>query len=185
MLDMRMDQKQKTTAADILNGRDAAELQQMFSSYGEVTNSKTLAAAIVAARTGQPFKTISDLLRVLKVFAKGNPNRYYSQVFQALRIEVNEELDALKDLLNQLRVIMKPGGRIAIITFHSLEDRMVKQFLKQGSFEVTEDPLYGRQNVSPFTLVSKKPIVASKEEISKNVRSRSASLRVAEMKQEK
>ena len=184
MLDMRMDQKQKTTAADILNGCDAAQLQQMFSSYGEVTNSKTLAAAIVAARTGKPFKTISDLLRVLSAFAKGNPNRYYSQVFQALRIEVNEELEALKDLLNQLSVIIKPGGRIAIITFHSLEDRIVKQFLKQGSFEVTEDPLYGRQSVSPFTLVSKKPIVASKEEISKNVRSRSASLRVAEMKQE-
>ncbi|CAN5756197.1 16S rRNA (cytosine(1402)-N(4))-methyltransferase RsmH [soil metagenome] len=182
MLDMRMDQKQKKTAADILNRYDAAQLQQMFSSYGEVTNSKTLATAIVAARTRQPFKTISDLLRVLSAFAKGNPNRYYSQVFQALRIEVNEELDALKDLLNQLVTIVKPGGRIAIITFHSLEDRMVKQFLKQGSFEITEDPLYGGQGVSPFTLVSKKPIVASKEELNKNVRSRSASLRVAEIK---
>ena len=182
LLDMRMDQKQKTTAADILNSYDAKQLQQMFSDYGEVTNSKTLAAAIVAARTTQHFKSISDLLRVLSAFAKGNPNRYYSQVFQALRIVVNEELEALKDLLKQLSAIIKPGGRIAIITFHSLEDRIVKQFLKQGSFELTEDPLYGRQSISPFKLVSKKPIVASKKEIEKNVRSRSASLRVAEMK---
>jgi 16S rRNA (cytosine1402-N4)-methyltransferase len=182
LLDMRMDQKQKKTAADILNSYSAAQLQQVFSSYGEVTNSKTLAAAIVAARESQSFKNIGDLLRVLASFAKGNPNRYYSQVFQALRIEVNEELEALKDLLKQLSSVVKPGGRIAIITFHSLEDRIVKQFFKQGSFEVTEDPLYGRQTVSPFTLVSKKPIVATKQEVEKNVRSRSASLRVAEVK---
>jgi len=181
-LDMRMDQKQQITAADILNSYDAARLQQMLSAYGEVTNAKTLAAAIVAARVSKPFKSISDLLSVLSAFAKGNPNRYYSQVFQALRIEVNEELEALKDLLKQLVAVMKPGGRIAIITFHSLEDRIVKQFFKQGSFEITEDPLYGRQSVSPFTLVTKKPIVAGREELDKNVRSRSASLRVASVK---
>ncbi|MES2646763.1 MAG: 16S rRNA (cytosine(1402)-N(4))-methyltransferase RsmH [Bacteroidota bacterium] len=182
MLDMRMDQKQKRTAADILNSYDAAQLQQVFSSYGEVTNSKTLAAAIVSARTSQPFKSIGDLLRVLASFAKGNPNRYYSQVFQALRIEVNEELEALKDLLNQLSAVVKPGGRIAIITFHSLEDRIVKQFFKQGTFEVVEDPLYGRQTASPFRMISKKPVTASKQEVEKNVRSRSAGLRIAEVK---
>lgn len=181
-LDMRMDQKQVKTAADILNGHDAATLQQMFSSYGEVTNARTLAAAIVAARNGQPFKTIRDLLSVLAPLAKGNPNRYYSQAFQALRIEVNEELEALKDLLNQLTAVVKPGGRVAIITFHSLEDRIVKQFFKQGSFEIKEDPIYGRQSVSPFILVTKKPIVAGKVELERNVRSRSANLRVAELK---
>lgn len=182
LLDMRMDQKQKITAAHILNKYDAAQLQQIFSAYGEVTNSKTLAVAIAAARAAQPFKSISDLLRVLSGFARGNPNRYYSQVFQALRIEVNEELEALKELLKQMGAVVKPGGRIAIITFHSLEDRIVKQFFKNGTFEIVEDPLYGRQNVSPFILVSKKPIVASEQEIEKNVRARSASLRVAEVK---
>jgi 16S rRNA (cytosine1402-N4)-methyltransferase len=182
-LDMRMNQKQSVTAADIVNGYEAGRLQQMFSAYGEVTNARTLAAAIVAARKGQPLKTIADLLAVLSPLAKGNPNRYYSQVFQALRIEVNEELEALKDLLKQLTAVIKPGGRIAIITFHSLEDRIVKQFFKQGSFELTEDPLYGNQFVSPFILITKKPIVATKEELQKNVRSRSASLRVAEVRE--
>ena len=182
-LDMRMDQKQKVTAAEVLNNYDAGRLQQMFSAYGEVTNARTLAAAIVSARTVQPLKSISDLLAVLAPLAKGNPNRYYSQVFQALRIEVNEELEALKDLLKQLTAVVKPGGRIAIITFHSLEDRIVKQFFKQGSFELTEDPLYGRQSVSPFILITKKPIVATKEELERNVRSRSASLRVATIKE--
>ena len=180
---MRMDQKQKVTAAEVLNSYDAERLQQMFSAYGEVTNARTLAAAIVSARTVQPLKSIRDLLAVLAPLAKGNPNRYYSQVFQALRIEVNEELEALKDLLKQLTAVVKPGGRIAIITFHSLEDRIVKQFFKQGSFELTEDPLYGRQSVSPFILITKKPIVATKEELERNVRSRSASLRVATIKE--
>lgn len=182
-LDMRMDQKQPTTAADVLNNYNATRLQEMLSAYGEVTNARTLAAAIVTAREVQPFKTISDLLAVLSPLSKGNPNRYYSQVFQALRIEVNEELEALKELLQQLVAVVKPGGRIAIITFHSLEDRIVKQFFKQGSFEVTEDPLYGNQSVSSFKLVTKKPIVATKEELEKNVRSRSANLRVATIKE--
>ena len=167
----------------------------MFSEYGEVTNSKTLAAAIVTARTVQPFKTISDLLAVLSPLSKGNPNRYYSQVFQALRIAVNEEMGALEDLLGQLVQVVKPGGRVAIITFHSLEDRIVKQFFKLGAFEVKEDPVYGRSHVSPFRTITKKPVVASanelklitkkpviptKQETDQNKRSRSAKLRVAE-----
>jgi 16S rRNA (cytosine1402-N4)-methyltransferase len=183
-LDMRMDQKQGNTAADILNNYDALKLQQILSEYGEVTNAKTLANAIVTAKTLQPFKTISDLLQVLSPLSKGNPNRYYSQVFQALRIEVNQELEALKDLLEQLITVVKPGGRIAIITFHSLEDRIVKQFFKQGGAVVTDDPIYGRQQYSSFILVSKKPIEAGKEELAVNVRSRSARLRVAEVKQD-
>jgi 16S rRNA (cytosine1402-N4)-methyltransferase len=181
-LDMRMNQKAGVTAADVLNSYDAGRLQKMFSEYGEVTNSKTLAAAIVEGRKIQPFRTISDLLAILSPLSKGNPNRYYSQVFQALRIEVNEEMEALKDLLGQLVQVVKPGGRIAIITFHSLEDRIVKQFFKQGAFEIKEDPLYGRNQESPFSILTKKPIVASALELKMNPRSRSASLRVAAIK---
>jgi 16S rRNA (cytosine1402-N4)-methyltransferase len=182
-LDMRMNQKAGVTAADILNSYDAGRLQKMFSEYGEVTNSKTLAAAIVEARKVQPFKTISDLLAILSPLSKGNPNRYYSQVFQALRIEVNEEMGALKDLLGQLVQVVKPGGRIAIITFHSLEDRIVKQFFKQGTFEITEDPIYGRNQESPFSIITKKPVVASAGELKINPRARSANLRVVAIKE--
>ncbi len=180
-LDMRMDQKQPLDAAQVVNDYDAVRLQQMFSSYGEVTNARTLAAAIVEARKAQPFKTISDLLQVLRPLSKGNPQRYYAQVFQALRIEVNEELQVLKELLQQLADVVKPGGRIAIITFHSLEDRLVKQFFKEGAFEIEEDPFYGKQSKSPFVLINKKPIEASVAEQKINVRSRSAKLRVAEV----
>jgi 16S rRNA (cytosine1402-N4)-methyltransferase len=119
---------------------------------------------------------------VLAPLSKGNPNRYYSQVFQALRIEVNEEMGALEDLLSQLVQVVKPGGRVAIITFHSLEDRIVKQFFKLGAFEVKEDPVYGRSHVSPFRTITKKPVVASASELKINPRSRSANLRVVEVK---
>ncbi|HSC53594.1 MAG TPA: 16S rRNA (cytosine(1402)-N(4))-methyltransferase RsmH [Phnomibacter sp.] len=182
LLDMRMDRRQPATAADILNNYDAAALQEMFSAYGEVTNAKTLAAAIVANRSNGPFQTIKDLLQVLSPMAKGNPNRYYAQVFQALRIEVNNELGVLKEWLGQLPAVLKPGGRVVVITFHSLEDRLVKVFLRDGGFSLEVDPIYGAKSSSPFTLISKKPIEAGKEELKRNERSRSARLRVAEMK---
>ncbi len=180
LLDMRMDKRQPKTAATILNSYDAAKLQSIFSLFGEVTNSKTLAQAIVQYRLAKAFSTIQDLLDCLKPLVKGNPNRYYAQVFQALRIEVNEELEALKDLLIQLETIIKIGGRVAIITFHSLEDKLVKHFFKQGSFDVEEDHLYGTKKMLAFKMVTKKPIEASPEELKKNVRSRSAKLRVYE-----
>lgn len=180
-LDMRMDTRQPQTAAQVLNTMDTEKLQHMFSNYGEVTNAKTLAAAIAAKRSVAPFATINDLLLVLQPLSKGNPQRYYAQVFQALRIEVNDELGALKGLLEQLAEAVKPGGRIAIITFHSLEDRLVKQFLKEGSFDAAVDPLYGRKAKSPFRLVHKKPLEASAAELKMNPRSRSARLRVAEV----
>jgi 16S rRNA (cytosine1402-N4)-methyltransferase len=180
-LDMRMDIRQPKTAATVLNTLDASSLQTLLSRYGEVTNARTLAAAIVEKRSVSPFGTINDLLRVLQTFSKGNPQRYYSQVFQALRIEVNDELGALQKLLEQLITVVKPGGRIAIITFHSLEDRMVKQFLKQGMMDEIDDPLYGHKTKSPFRLIHKKPLEATDAEVKKNPRARSARLRVAEV----
>lgn len=180
-LDMRMDTRQPKTAATVLNTLDALSLQTLLSRYGEVTNARTLAAAIVEKRSVSPFGTINDLLRVLQTFSKGNPQRYYSQVFQALRIEVNDELGALQKLLEQLITVVKPGGRIAIITFHSLEDRMVKQFLKQGMMDEIDDPLYGHKVKSPFRLIHKKPLEATDAEVKRNPRARSARLRVAEV----
>jgi 16S rRNA (cytosine1402-N4)-methyltransferase len=179
-LDMRMDTRQPKTAADILNTRTATDLQQMFSRYGEVTNARTLAAAIESSRATAPFASINDLLQVLKPLSKGNPNRYYAQVFQALRIEVNDELGALEALLEQLKDVMNPGGRIAIITFHSLEDRIVKQFLKEGTLKVEEDVLFGKREKSRFKILSKKPIEPGADEMKRNARARSARLRVAE-----
>lgn len=181
-LDMRMDRRQTTTAAHILNNYDATALQEMFSAYGEVTNAKTLAAAIVVKRSNAPFHAIKDLLQVLSPLSKGNPNRYYAQVFQALRIEVNNELGVLKEWLEQLPEVLKVGGRVAVITFHSLEDRLVKVFFRDGGFVINVDPVYGARSASPFTLITKKPIEASVQEIKRNDRSRSARLRVAELK---
>jgi 16S rRNA (cytosine1402-N4)-methyltransferase len=180
MLDMRMDTLQPVTAATVLNEYSAEALQSMFSRYGEVTNARTLAVSIVNQRGVSRLKTIADLLQILKPLSKGNPQRYYAQVFQAIRIEVNNELGALKGLLELLPKVMKTGGRVAIITFHSLEDRLVKQFFKEGTFEEEADPLYGRKASSPFRLVNKKPVEASTEEVKRNVRARSARLRVAE-----
>ncbi len=181
-LDMRMDQRQSQTAADVVNNFSAEALQTMFSNYGEVTNAKTLAQSIVQARQTAPVRTIKDLANILQPLAKGNPNKYFAQVFQALRMEVNAEMEALKDMLSQLPNVLLSGGRAAIITFHSLEDRMVKNFFKEGSFEKTEDPIYGNKNVSPFEIITKKPIEATAAELKINPRSRSARLRVAEMK---
>lgn len=179
-LDMRMDGRHEQTAAHVLNGLSAGALQEMFSRYGEVTNAKTLAAAIVEKRAVAPFATINDLLQVLKPLSKGNPQRYYAQVFQALRIEVNDEMGALRRMLEQLEAVLKPGARAAIITFHSLEDRLVKQFFKQGSFTETIDPVYGHKSKNPFRQVHKKPLEAEAAELKRNKRSRSAKLRVYE-----
>ena len=174
-LDMRMDTRQGQTAADLLNSLSVTMLQQLLSSYGEVTNAKTLAMALEAERRIAPFKSISDLLKVLQPLSKGNPQRYYAQVFQALRIAVNEEMAVLEEMLMQLCDCIKPGGRVAIITFHSLEDRVVKQFFKG---EVVEDPVYGTTRRVVFEAVHKKPVEPTQAEIKENKRARSAKLRV-------
>jgi 16S rRNA (cytosine1402-N4)-methyltransferase len=179
-LDMRMNRYAKKSAKDVLNEYSADELQKMFSEYGEVRNSKTLANAIVNARSTKFFESIADLKTVAEQCRIGEQRKYYSQVFQAIRIEVNDELGALKDFLQQCGEVLKAKGRLAVLTFHSLEDRLVKNYLKHGTFddEAVKD-FYGNSE-KIFKVITKKPIEASSEEQKKNSRSRSAKLRVAE-----
>jgi 16S rRNA (cytosine1402-N4)-methyltransferase len=180
-LDMRMDQRQSRTAADVLNQYTEKQLHKLFEQYGEVTNSKTLAKTIVEARRTAPMKTIEGLKSALSSIVKGNPNKYFAQVFQALRIEVNDELGALKEMLEQVPAVLKSGGRVAVITFHSIEDRIVKTFFRDNSFEAPEEnPFVTIEKKTVLKPVHKKPVVATPEEIKKNPRSRSAKLRVAE-----
>jgi 16S rRNA (cytosine1402-N4)-methyltransferase len=180
-LDMRMDQRTTVTAAEVIKNFTERELHQLLEQYGEVTNSKTLAKTIVAQRLLTPIKTIDEFKQAVKAVVKGNPQKYFAQVFQALRIQVNDELGALKELLQQTPPLLKPGGRIVIITFHSLEDRLVKNFFRSGSFLPTEtDDVYGTKPESPFLIITKKPITATAAELKQNSRSRSAKLRVAE-----
>ena len=180
-LDMRMDQRQDDKASSILKKYTEQQLHKMFEQYGEVTNSKTLAKHIVQHRGQMPVDTIAQLKVLLSPVVKGNPNKYLAQVFQAIRIELNDEMGVLKELLQQLPAILKPEGRAAIITFHSIEDRIVKNFFKLGSFdEVDENPLSPIEKKKDLKIITKKPITASQEELKRNPRSRSAKLRVAE-----
>ncbi len=181
-LDMRMNRLAGKTAADILNEYDAEQLQEIFSRYGEVRNSKTLAQAIVEARNVKPFEMIADLKAVTEKTSKGGLMKYLSQVFQAIRIEVNDELGALKTLLQQSTEVLKPGGRLAIITFHSLEDRLVKNYIRNGNFEdEPEKDFFGKFELK-YKAINKKPVEASEEEVRRNPRARSAKLRIAEKK---
>jgi 16S rRNA (cytosine1402-N4)-methyltransferase len=180
-LDMRMDRSQTVTAAHILQTYTQQQLHKLFELYGEVTNAKTLATTIVEQRTTNSFQTIEQLKQALQGVVKGNPNKYFAQVFQALRIEVNEELNVLKELLEQLPGLLKPKGRVAVISFHSLEDRLVKNFFKKGSFEEEiYNPFERDEKKQVFTVITKKPVEPSAEEQKQNPRSRSARLRIAE-----
>ncbi|HVM89416.1 MAG TPA: 16S rRNA (cytosine(1402)-N(4))-methyltransferase RsmH [Puia sp.] len=181
-LDMRMDKRQSLTAFDVISNYSEQQLHRLFEKYGEVTNAKTLAKTIVHTRNATSLKTISNFKNALGGIVKGNPNKYFAQVFQALRIEVNDELGALKDMLAQTPDILKQGGRIVVITFHSLEDRIVKNFFKRGIFEEAEQNNPFAQTTAEPTLqaVTKKPIIPGNKELKQNPRSRSAKLRAAE-----
>ena len=180
-LDMRMDQRQAFTAFDVVNTYTEQRLHKLFEEYGEVTNAKTLAKTIVQVRSSTSLKTIDGFKNALREIVKGNPNKYFAQVFQALRIEVNDELGALKEMLQQVPSLLKPGGRVAIITFHSLEDRLVKNFFRRGSFDEPEtNPFINTEPVNELKIITKKPVVPSESEMKQNPRSRSAKLRVAE-----
>jgi 16S rRNA (cytosine1402-N4)-methyltransferase len=180
-LDMRMDKKGSVSAAKILNEYSEAELHKMLGIYGEVKNAKTLAGLIVKQRAIKKFDRINDLIGLLKTVApRGKEFKYFAQVFQALRIVVNEEMQALEDFLHQCGEVMEVGGRLVVMSYHSLEDRLVKNYINSGKMygEVEKD-FYGNK-VRPFEAINRKPIEASEEEVNENNRARSAKLRVAE-----
>lgn len=177
-LDMRMNQAGSETAAEVLNERSAAELQKIFGEFGEVRNARTLAQTIVEKRKVKPIRRISDLMSILDPLVRGQRNRYLAQVFQALRIEVNDEMAALTEFLEATLDVLKPGGRLVVLSYHSLEDRLVKNILKTGNTagKVVQDD-FGHID-RPFELLFRKPVTPSEDEMAKNPRSRSAKLRV-------
>ncbi len=182
-LDMRMDRNIKQTAGDVLNTYSEEELKRVFKLYGEVNNAGRLAYAIFHARKEKQIETVNDLKKAIeKCVKRGRENQYYAQVFQALRIEVNKELDVLQELLLQSLEVLKPGGRLVVISYHSLEDRLVKNIMRSGKFEgeIKKD-FFGNQ-LTPFKQITRKPIVPSDEENTENSRARSAKLRIAEKK---
>ena len=179
-LDMRMDNRMEKTAADVLRAYSETELHRIFEQFGEVRNSRQLAKHIATQRNSMKLTDIESLKAMIAPVMKGNPNRYLAQLFQALRIEVNEELEALKEFLEASPKCLKKEGRLSVITFHSLEDRLVKQFMKNGVW-VMEQNEFGQQITQPLLKpVNNKPIEPTEAETKSNPRSRSARLRIAE-----
>lgn len=180
-LDMRMNQKSEKNARKVVAEYSEEELARILYLYGEMKNSRKLASVIVKTRESRPINTTGDLLAVIKPFIRpAQEKKELAQVFQALRIEVNNEIDVLKSLLNQSIKVLKPGGRLVILTYHSLEDRLVKNFFKTGNIEGNvEKDFFGRIN-TPFKLINNKVIMASDKEVELNPRARSAKLRIAE-----
>ena len=183
-LDMRMNNKQQLSAADVLNIYSEKQLQDMFSKYGEIRNSKQLAETIKTQRRTNKLQTTQQLVDLAKTVAKGEVNKYLAQVFQSVRMEVNDELGALKEMLNATIQLLKPGGRLVVISYHSLEDRIVKNFLKTGNTEgEQEEDLFGRKN-KYFNIITKKPVIPGAAELKMNPRSRSAKMRTGERSEE-
>ena len=181
-LDMRMDQTQKLSAKVIINEYEENKLADVLWLYGELRNSRKLAREIVTKRkVGNGIQTTTELVKLLDPFApKRKENQFHARIFQALRIEVNDEMGALRDFLEQSLQVLKVGGRLVVMSYHSLEDRLVKNFMRSGNFEgKVEKDFYGNPLV-PFKLINRKPIIASTEEVANNPRARSAKLRVAE-----
>ncbi len=183
-LDMRMDRNNPLTAAEIVHTYSEQELSRIFSVYGELNQAKRMAQAIAEARMVSPIHTTGRLKEVVGRFLLfGKENKTLAQLFQALRIEVNQELEALETMLVQSAQMLAPAGRLVVISYHSLEDRLVKNFMKSGNFTgEAEKDFYGN-NLTPFNLINRKPITASPEETENNSRARSARLRIAEKKQ--
>lgn len=179
-LDMRMDQTVSHTAATVLNTYQEGQLHKIFGMYGELKNARTVARLIVQQRVQKEFERTEDLKNALKnVAPRGKENKYFAQVFQALRIEVNDEMKALENFLHQCGEVIGPSGRLVVMSYHSLEDRMVKNYIQKGKvFGEVDKDLYGNM-LKPFEAVNRKPVEASEEEIAANNRARSARLRVA------
>lgn len=180
-LDMRMNTSANLNAADLLSNSDEEELASVFRKYGEIKNARRLSYEIVKFRQSNPLKTTQELISFLGDFApKFKENRYYAQVFQAIRIEVNQEIKALEDLLRQSENIIAPGGRLVVLSYHSLEDRLVKNFIKKGNLEGELQKDFFGNPLKPFTEINRKPIVPDEKEQAENTRSRSAKLRIGE-----
>ena len=181
MLDMRMNKRAGCTAADIVNTYEEERLADIFYLYGELKNSRKLASVIVKARATRQISTIGDFLDIIKpLFGREREKKELAKVFQALRIEVNREMEALKEMLYAATEALKPGGRLVVITYHSLEDRMVKNIMKTGNIEGKAEKDFFGNVQTPFRLVNNKVIVPDETEIERNPRSRSAKLRIAE-----
>ncbi|MCF0042419.1 16S rRNA (cytosine(1402)-N(4))-methyltransferase RsmH [Dyadobacter fanqingshengii] len=180
-LDMRMNPNIEKTAREVINSRSSAELQRILGMYGEVTNARTAAEAIFTSRHSTPIDTVADLKGILLKYApKHRENKYFAQVFQALRIEVNDELAVLEEFLTQVPEVLNPGGRLVVMSYHSLEDRLVKNFILKGKFDgELEKDFYGNA-IRPLSSVTRKPVEATPEEVARNPRARSAKLRIAE-----
>lgn len=184
-LDMRMNRRKELTAAKVLNTYDAGQLTTIFRNYGEVENARKLAEVIVGKREQEEIRTSEDFSGVIaSCIPKMKEKKYLAKVYQALRIEVNGELEALKEMMVQAMEVLKPGGRLVVITYHSLEDRIVKNFLKSGNVDgkVEKDLLFGHISHN-FELVNRKVIVPGEDEINRNPRARSAKLRIAQKKE--
>jgi 16S rRNA (cytosine1402-N4)-methyltransferase len=179
-LDMRMDQNASLTAADVLNTYTEADLHKIFGMYGELKNARTVAKLVVQERINKPFNRTEDLKNVLTAVApRGKENKYFAQVFQALRIEVNQEMKALENFLHQCGEVIREGGRLVVMSYHSLEDRMVKNYINKGKvFGDVEKDFYGNE-LKPFEAVNRKPVEPSADEVMENSRARSAKLRIA------
>lgn len=178
-LDMRMNQQAELTAAKVLNTYSQEALQDIFSRYGELRNARTLSEVLVAERAHREIKTIGDLLSIAEPLIRGHRHRYLAQLFQALRIEVNDEMGALKDFLDQCLEVLKPDGRLVVITYHSVEDRMVKHAMKTGNVEGNAEQDFYGHIFRPYHLITKKALEPGPEEIRSNPRARSAKLRIA------
>lgn len=180
-LDMRMNQNAELSAFKVVNEYDEAALTSIFKNYGELNNARLLAREIILKRAEKPIQSTGELMAVLSRYApKFKDHKFFAQVFQAIRIEVNQELEVLKNLLVQATDLLSPGGRLVVISYHSLEDRLVKNFMKRGSFEGQVEKDFFGNVLKPLTEVVRHPIVPTEEEIKRNTRARSAKLRIAE-----
>ena len=179
-LDMRMDKNASFSAFELVNNYSERQLRNIFSQYGDLRNAGTLARSILKAREDKPIETTGELIEIVsRHFPKLKQNKFLAKLFQAIRIEVNGEMEALKNMLKQAAEVIKPGGRLSVISYHSLEDRLVKRFIRDGMFEgQPEKDMYGNVEV-PFKKIGKL-IIPSEEEIERNPRARSAKLRIGE-----
>jgi 16S rRNA (cytosine1402-N4)-methyltransferase len=180
-LDMRMNKKGSVTAAALLKNLTEAELAKIFYDYGELINSRRIAREIVAARTVKPLATVNDMIGAIgKLAPFKQEHKFYARVFQALRIAVNHEMECLREMLEQALSVLKKDGRLVVITYHSLEDRIVKNFMRTGNFEGEENKDFYGNLITPFRIINKKGTVPDELEIEDNKRARSARLRIAE-----